>query len=52
MVLAQVDIFRQNTDTEKLSFENVDLEQMTRVLDLESSLSWKQKEEGKQKTFV
>ena len=50
--LGTVDIFRQNMDMEKLSFENVDLEQINHVLDLESSLSWKQKEKGKQKTLT
>lgn len=37
---------------EKLSFENVDLEQINHVLDLENSLSWKQKEKGKEKTLT
>jgi uncharacterized protein YecE (DUF72 family) len=43
-----VDIFRQNMDMEKLSFDNVDVTKINRHLELENRFNWKPKEKAKQ----
>ena len=43
-----VDIFRQNMDMEKLSFDNVDVTKINRHLELENRFNWKVKEKAKQ----
>jgi hypothetical protein len=47
-----VDIFRQNMDLEKLSFENVDIEKINRELEQENRFRFKAKNKGKQKTLT
>ena len=43
-----VDIFRENMDMEKLSFDNVNLDKINHELKLENRFNWKPKEEAKQ----
>ena len=43
-----VDIFRQNMDMEKLSFDNVDVTKINRHLELENRFNWKVNEKAKQ----
>lgn len=47
-----VDIFRENMDMEKLSFDDVDIGKINHQLELENRLSWKLKENGKQRTLT
>lgn len=42
-----VDIFRQNMDMEKISFENVDIAKINRDLQLESSINLGDRYQGK-----
>ena len=44
-----VDIFRQNMDMEKLSFENVDLPKINRQLELESRINLGEREQIKKR---
>jgi len=47
-----VDIFRQNMDMEKLSFDNVNIKKINHQLELENRfISWKPKEKAKQTTL-
>jgi len=41
------DIFRQNMDMEKLSFDNVNLDKINHLLEVESRFNWKSKENEK-----
>lgn len=43
-----VDIFRENMDMEKLSFDNINVEKINHQLELESRFNWKPKENAKQ----
>jgi hypothetical protein len=47
-----VDIFRDNMDMEKLSFENVNLEKINHQLELENRFNWKTREKEKQTTLT
>ena len=47
-----VDIFRENMDMEKLSFENVNLEKINHQLELENRFNWKTREKEKQTTLT
>jgi uncharacterized protein YecE (DUF72 family) len=46
-----VDIFRENMDMKKISFENIDIQKINRQLQLENRLSWQTKEKEKQTTL-
>ena len=49
-----VDIFRQNMDMERLSFENVDIPKINRDLELETKFNFndrEQRKKGKQRTM-
>ena len=46
-----VDIFRENMDMEKLSFDNVNLDKINHLLELENRFNWKPKEKVKQTTL-
>ncbi len=47
-----VDIFRENMDMKKLSFENVNLEKINHQLELENRFNWKTREKEKQTTLT
>jgi uncharacterized protein YecE (DUF72 family) len=47
-----VDIFRQNMDMEKLSFDNVDINKINYQLKPENSLNWKSREKENQTTLT
>jgi uncharacterized protein YecE (DUF72 family) len=47
-----VDIFRQNMDMEKLSFDNVDINKINYQLRLENSFNWKSREKENQTTLT
>jgi len=47
-----VDIFRQNMDMEKLSFENVDIKKIYHKLEGESSVNWRTKQKESQTTLT
>jgi uncharacterized protein YecE (DUF72 family) len=47
-----VDIFRENMDMEKLSFDNVNLEKINHQLELENRFNWKTREKEKQTTLT
>jgi uncharacterized protein YecE (DUF72 family) len=44
-----VDVFRENMNMEKLSFDNVDIAKINHQLGLEDRFNWKPKQKGKQK---
>lgn len=46
-----VDIFRENMDLEKLSFDSVNVEKINHQLELENRFNWKLKEKEKQTTL-
>ena len=49
-----VDIFRQNMDMEKLSFENVDVDKINRDMELETRINFsdtKQTKQGKKQAY-
>lgn len=43
-----VDIFRENMNMEKISFENIDIPKIDRQIELENRFSWKSKEKENQ----
>lgn len=43
-----VDIFRENMDMEKLSFENVDIAKINRQLEIDNRFNWKPMEKENQ----
>jgi hypothetical protein len=45
---ATVDIFRDNIDMEKISFENVNIEKINNKLELENRFNWKPPSKSKQ----
>jgi uncharacterized protein YecE (DUF72 family) len=47
-----VDIFRQNMDMEKLSFDNVNLDKINQLLELENRFNWKPKKIENQTTLT
>jgi len=47
-----VDIFRENMEMEKLSFENIDIPKVNRQLELENRFSWKQREKENQTSMT
>ena len=46
-----VDIFRENMDMEKLSFDNIDIPKLNRQLELEKRSNWEQKKKESQTTL-
>ena len=46
-----VDIFRENMDMEKLSFDNIDIPKLNRQLELENRFNWKLKNKESQTTL-
>jgi len=47
-----VDIFRENMDMEKLSFDNVNLDKINHLLELVNGLNWKPKKRENQTTLT
>ena len=47
-----VDIFRENMDMEKLSFDNVNLDKINHLLELENRFNWKPKKKENQTTLT
>lgn len=47
-----VDIFRENMDMEKISFENIDIPKINQQLECENGLSWKSKEKENQTSLT
>lgn len=45
------DIFRENMDMEKLSFDNIDILKLNRQIERENRFNWKQNEKVKQTTL-
>jgi len=43
-----VDIFRENMDMEKISFDKVSMQKINHELELENRFNWKPKEKTKQ----
>jgi uncharacterized protein YecE (DUF72 family) len=47
-----VDIFRENMDMEKLSFDNVNVDKINHLLELESKFNWKGKDKENQTSLT
>ena len=47
-----VDIFRENMDMEKLSFDNVNVDKINHLLELESRFNWKGKDKENQTSLT
>lgn len=46
-----VDIFRENVDMEKVSFENIDIPKINRQLELENKFNWNPQQKENQTTL-
>lgn len=47
-----MDIFRENMDMEKLSFDHVNVDKINYILELESRFNWKGKDKENQTTLT
>jgi hypothetical protein len=47
-----VDIFRENMDMEKISFENIDIPKINRPLEIENRFNWNSKQKESQTTLT